>query len=528
MKSKKITILPIGNSISRWPWRRGLLFIALALCCFALSPAPKAFGVTPAPDGGYPNRNTAEGDSALFSLTTGANNTANGFAALAATTTGNNNMANGYAALYSNTTGNNNTANGVLALYNSTTGIQNTANGAFALFSNTNGNYNTADGSQALYRNTTGVNNMASGAFALSANITGNNNTANGYAALYNNTMGNKNTANGVDALYNNTTGDNNTANGGFALFSNTTGNYNSAFGFQALFSNTTGPFNNAFGNGALSSNTTGDRNTAMGDGALIVNSTGASNTAVGVSALRNNNASRNTAVGHDALVNNNGTGNIALGYQAGHNLTTGSNNIDIGAPGVAGDDATIRIGGPCFLGVCVQTSAFIAGVWGATTVGSAIPVLIDGNGQLGTISSSRRFKKEIKAMDQTSEAILALKPVTFHYKSDTKSTPQFGLIAEEVADVNPDLVVRDAKGEIYTVRYDAVNAMLLNEFLKEHRTVQELKSTVARQEAIITQQQKGMEAVIARLKEQDSKIQKVSDQLELPKVAPQMALNNH
>ena len=171
-------------------------------------------------------------------------------------------------------------------------------------------------------------------------------------------------------------------------------------------------------------------------------------------------------------------------------------------------------------MGVCVQTSAFIAGVWGATTVGSAIPVLIDGNGQLGTISSSRRFKKEIKAMDQTSEAILALKPVTFHYKSDTKSTPQFGLIAEEVADVNPDLVVRDAKGEIYTVRYDAVNAMLLNEFLKEHRKVQDLEATVA-------EQHKGMEVLAAQLKEQASQIQKVSAQFELRKPAPQLAGND-
>jgi trimeric autotransporter adhesin len=143
-------------------------------------------------------------------------------------------------------------------------------------------------------------------------------------------------------------------------------------------------------------------------------------------------------------------------------NLTTGDSNIDIGNPGVAGDSLTICIG---FQGS--QTATFIAGIRGLTTGnGDAIRVLIDSAGQLGTVSSSRRFKKEIKPMDKASEAILALKPVTFHYKSDNTNTPQFGLIAEEVAEVNPDLVVRNADGEIYTVRYDAVNAMLLNEFL--------------------------------------------------------------
>src|SRR5437773_7123919 len=161
------------------------------------------------------------------------------------------------------------------------------------------------------------------------------------------------------------------------------------------------------------------------------------------------------------------------------------------------------------------------------TPINPAIPVLIDTVGQLGTASSSRRFKKEIKPMDQTSEAIHALKPVTFHYKSDSTGTPQFGLIAEEVASVNPDLVVRDDKGEIYTVRYDAVNAMLLNEFLKEHRNVQELRSTVAKQEAIITQQKKGMEAVTARLDEQQAQIQKVSAQLGVSKPAPQIVVND-
>jgi uncharacterized coiled-coil protein SlyX len=182
-----------------------------------------------------------------------------------------------------------------------------------------------------------------------------------------------------------------------------------------------------------------------------------------------------------------------------------------------------------------VSGSCFIGNIREVTTANAdAIPVLIDSAGQLGTASSSRRFKKEIKPMDQASEAILALKPVTFHYKSDSKGTPQFGLIAEEVAKVNPNLVVRDDEGQIYTVRYEAVNAMLLNEFLKEHRkvekqeaTITELKSMVAKQETIDAQQQKGMEVLTATLKEQAAQIQKVSAQIEVNRSAPQI-VDNH
>ncbi len=242
------------------------------------------------------------------------------------------------------------------------------------------------------------------------------------------------NTASGVSALSQNTTGSANTANGLFALFSNTTGFSNTASGQQALFGNTTG-----------------NSNTASGVNALYGKRTGVNNTANGLF----------------ALLGNTGSSNIALGAYAGAKLTTGDNNIDIGHLGIAGESDTIRIG-------ILQTRTFIAGIRGVTTrIGNIVPVLIDAAGQLGTVSSSRRFKNEIKPMDQTSESILALKPVTFHYKSDATSTPQFGLIAEEVAKVNPDLVVRDADGEIYTVRYDAVNAMLLNEFLKEHQKVE-------------------------------------------------------
>jgi uncharacterized coiled-coil protein SlyX len=208
------------------------------------------------------------------------------------------------------------------------------------------------------------------------------------------------------------------------------------------------------------------------------------------------------------------------LGYLAGNAIALGNDNIDIGNTGVASDSATIRIGSG-------QTATFIVGIRGVTTGNAdAVPVLIDSAGQLGTMSSSRRFKKEIKPMDKASDAILALKPVTFHYKSDNTDTPQFGLIAEEVAQVNPALVVHDEKGEIYTVRYEAINAMLLNEFLNEHRkneeqeaTITLLQTTDAKQEAIIAKQQKQIEALTEGL-------QKVNTQLEASKPAPQVVNN--
>ena len=234
----------------------------------------------------------------------------------------------------------------------------------------------------------------------------------------------------------------------------------------------------------------------------------GTFNVAIGNSALRNTTTGdHNTAIGARALFRGNptaGSDNIAVGYFAGQNIDS-SNNIAIGNPGVASESDTVRIGE-------TQTRTFIAGISNATVTG--VPVLVDANGQLGVATSSRRLKKGIKPMDKASEAILAFGPVTFHYKTDKTSTPQFGLIAEDVAQVNPDLVVHDKSGEVYTVRYDAVNAMLLNEFLKEHKKVEALESTVA--------------TLAAAVKEQASEIQKVSAQLELTKAAPQTVLNNH
>jgi Chaperone of endosialidase len=368
------------------------------LIAFALAQTAQA--VSPPPDGGYAGGNTAEGQNALLSLTTGGFNTAVGF----------------------------------LSLRSDTTGQLNTAIGAGTLFANT-GDENTATGAGALLSNTTGFENTAVGAFALVNNIGG------GVAT------GNDNTAVGDRTLFSNTAGDGNTANGTFALFSNTTGDANTANGEKALFSNTTGQ------------------------------------------------------------------NNTALGFAAGSNQTTGSGNVYIGQgmAGVAGENSTCYIAS-----IFGQTSAF------------GLPVLVNGDNKLGVATSSRRFKEEIQPMKEASEAILALKPVTFRYKKgiDPQGIPQFGLVAEDVEKVNPDLVVRDKEGKPYSVRYDQVNAMLLNEFLKEHKTVQEQADTIsivkansARQEATIARLEKQIEALTAGL-------QKVSAQLEASKPAPQVVNN--
>ena len=377
-----MTTLHLKRSTSRSPSRLALLLIPLVFACFALLP-PKAFGVLPAPDGGYANDNTAEGTNALFSLTTGANNT----------------------------------AIGSKALFGNTTGRQNTATGDHALRHNTTGEQNTATGSRALFDNETGIQNTATGAYALFFNTIGERNTANGY----------------------------------FALVSNTTGSDNTANGERALFRNTTG---------------------------------------------------------HD---------NIALGAGAGENLTTGSNNIDLDDPGVGGESNTIRIGTQG-----IQTTAFIAGISGVAVTGTAVAV--NGSGQLGVAPSSQRFKDEIKPMDKASQAILSLKPVTFRYKKeiDPERAAQFGLVAEDVAKVNPDLVVRDADGKVYTVRYEAVNAMLLNEFLKEHKTVQDQGATIAELKKEIEALTVGLQKVSAQL----AAASPSGGGLEASKPAPQVVKN--
>jgi Chaperone of endosialidase len=397
----------------------------IAFVIFCIGPAPKTQAVFPPPDGGYPGGNTAEGQNALLSLTTGGFNTAIGYLSLRSNTTGSFNTATGAGTLLANTA-DQNTATGVGALLSNTMGAKNTANGVLALFSNSIGNLNTANGCQALYSNTTGGTN-----------------TANGFQALSGNTTGGGNTATGIQALFSNATGTSNTAAGAFAL-----------------------------------ANTTGD-------------------------------------------------GNTGLGSNAGLSLTTGDGNVCIGAGvfGVAGESNTTRI----------------RNLYASVANGRA--VYVNSDNKIGTLACSRRFKEEIKPMDQASEVLFALKPVSFRYKKefDAEGAPMFGLIAEDVEQVDPDLVSRNEKGEVQTVRYEQINAMLLNEFLKEHKKVEEqqaqiaaLNSRVATQEAIIAQEKQEFRETIARqeneihalsatLKEQAAQIQKVSAQIAMSRASVQV-----
>ncbi len=378
---------------------------------------------------------------------------------------------------------NNGEGSGVLV--NLTNGIWNTGTGFQALNHLTGGNQNTATGLRALFSDTSGGFNTATGVYSLFSNTSGFFNSATGAYSLANNTEGNGNTANGYSALYYNTEGQYNTATGFGALYKNTEGTTNTANGYETLYFNTAGA------------------NTATGYQALISNTTGVGNTANGLLALHNNST---------------GDHNTALGIGAGNLVFTASNVIAIGTPGAN-----------------VSDSCYIGQIFGATSSGGTA-VFITSDGKLGTTTSARRFKEEIKPMEQASEALFALKPVTFRYKKgiDPQGIPQFGLVAEDVEAVNPDLVVRDKEGKVNTVPYEAVNAMLLNEFLKEHRkveeqsrkvqeqeaTIAELKSRVAKQEATIAGQQAGMQAVTARLNEQAAQIQKVTAQIEMSKFA--------
>ena len=305
---------------------------------------------------------------------------------------------------------------------------------------------NTAEGQSALLGLNTGGYNTALGWFSLESLTTGSFNTGVGAGTLVLNS-GDENTATGAGALLSNTTGQGNTANGAFALVSNTSGGANTATGDHALISNI-GFANTADGAFALRNNTEGIQNTAEGYLALSHNTTGNQNTAIGVGALSSTT----------------GSYNIAIGYFAGISVTTAS---DVTCINHSGAD--------------VSNSTWISNVYGVTTQsGTVAPVVVSDDGQLGTVASAERFKKDIATMENASEAILLLRPVTFHYKTDANGTLQFGLIAEEVAKVNPALVLPDHEGKPYTVRYDAVNAMLLNEFLKEHRKVDELEKQVA------------------------------------------------
>ena len=408
----KITTPLMKTSLGPSSSRFRVLLIGLALSSFVLARTAQA--VSPAPDGAYPGGNTAEGQNALFSLTTGTYNTAVGF---------------------------------------------------LSLKSDTKGQFNTAIGAGTLLAN---VGDHSTGA-------------------------GVEKTATGAGALLSNTTGCCNTASGAFPLFSNTNSAENSAFGNNALLSNIEAIDNSAFGYNALMSNT-GGGNTAVGAYCLGSNTTGVLNTAVGLSAL--------------AVAT--GSNNTAIGYSAGSNVTTADHVICV-------DSGGQNISNSCFIGTPgVHGNTYVAGIYGAPiNGGSATAVYIDSDGKLGTFFSSARFKQDIQSMDNASEAILALRPVSFHYKKelDSKRTAQFGLLAEEVENVNPDLVTLDRDGKPYTVRYEAVNAMLLNEFLKAHRKMEE--------------QQKQIEALTTELKQQAAFIQEVSMQVGLNRPVPQLVLYN-
>ena len=513
------------NSMSRSPLRYGLFFTAIALACCALCPQARAT----CQEGCLTNNNTVLGDDALLN-NTGSFNTAIGANALMSNTSGSLNTALGQQALVSNTTGTENVAIGDSSMFKNTQGLRNTAAGHNALSNYTSGSFNTAFGYQALLGGDNGIgtgsNNTAVGYWALIGNQSGSNNTATGYQALFGSpdevSNCSNNTADGANALYSNTSGSNNVASGSSALYSNSIGSYNTATGQNALYANTTGVNNTATGAQALSTNTTGLNNAADGYQALFNNTTGNYNTAAGQGSLYSNTTGRNnTAAGQNAMRNNTtGSFNVALGDNAGFNLTTGSNNIEIGNRGVAGEANTIRLGVSG-----TQTNTYIAGIFGAA-LASGSTVRIDSAGHLGTVASSARFKQEIKPMDNASEAILALEPVTFRYKHelDPAGIPQFGLVAEEVEKVNPDLVERDQQGKPYSVRYDAVNAMLLNEFLKEQRKVQELEANAARQQKQIDALTAGLRKVSAQLA--TGRVRPIGG-LELNKTAAQTVLNS-
>jgi hypothetical protein len=354
--------------------------------------------------------------------------------------------------------------------------------------------------------------NTALGDDALYSLAGGSQETALGYHALYSDVDGIENTAVGANTLAANTHGYDNAALGVFALTSNTTGFDNDALGRDALYANTTGAGNCAVGDNALERSTTGNTNCAFGNGAMGLLITGSSNVAIGPGALGLAKSSNyNIAIGYAAFSSPlPGTQNIAVGYEAGQALNKGSNNIMIANAGSKRDDGVIRLGT-----AGTQTAAYIAGIAG-TTVPSGAAVVVGSDGQLGVMTSSARFKDDIRPMKDASDVILSLQPVTFRYKKelDSLGTPQFGLVAEQVAKVDPDLVARDEGGKPYTVRYEAVNAMLLNEFLKEHREVEAQAGINRAQAAKIETLEKSVGRLVAAVQAQAAEIGKVSAQV--------------
>jgi hypothetical protein len=526
------------------------------------------------------DQNTATGTGALLSNTTGATNMASGAFALFSDTTGSGNIALGSNAGINLTTGNNNIEIGNVGLAGESNTIRigdaaiqqaifvagitpmtPTAPNQAVLVNPVSGQLGSVDVSSFGVVITT-PENTAVGDQALASNA-GESNTATGFQALFKNTVGNQNTASGAKVLSVNIDGTNNTAIGAFALSSNvggdptnSKGSYSNAVGANSLSFNVDGAFNNAFGESALLFNLHASGNTAVGDialtnndssglgqasdntavgaEALLQNNDGNSNNAVGSFALSanvgdtNGNGSFNNVIGVEAMASNvNGSGNVAVGDSAGLGVE-GSFNIYIGfaaGPSMDGsqipEDETIRIGDS------FNFACFIGGISGVPVSGD--PVVVNGEGRLGVWPSSARFKDDIKPMDKASEAILALKPVTFRYKKeiDIKGTQHFGLGAEQVAQVSPALVILDTEGKPYSVRYDQVNAMLLNEFLKEHRKVEQQGQKIQEQEAAIAELKSGVETLAAAVKGQATQIQKVNAKISTSRPAPQLVRMN-
>jgi hypothetical protein len=374
-------------------------------------------------------------------------------------------------------------------------------------------NGDTALGTDALAQDNPGADNTGIGFEALdSVTSTGSENTAVGRQALFNTTTGPANTAVGWQAALGNTTGQANVAVGENALVSNSTGGYNVAVGEEALEGRASGYSNVAVGPGAMELGNTGSYNVAVGSNAMAFYN-GTDNVAIGDSALNMASGSFNVALGYGAGLNFAGNNNVAIGEYAGQNVTSGTNNIEIANQGAKKDDAAIRIGD-----IKTQKKTFIAGINGVT-VSNGVAVMVNAQGQLGVATSSARFKDDIKPMKDVSDVLLSLQPVTFRYKKelDSLGTPQFGLVAEQVAKVDPDLVARDDSGKPYAVRYEAVNAMLLNEFLKEHRTVEADHATIAGQQEEIAE-------LKATVKESKSQVQRVSAQVQANAPAPRLA----
>ena len=429
--------------------------------------------------------NSFFGSGAGYSNTTGADNTGNGFYTL-----------------HSNTVGTANTATGSLALYSNTTGSHNTATGYFALSQDTSGSDNTATGYYALVNNRTGINNTANGSGTLQFNNTGSDNTANGFQSLYNNNSGNFNTATGMYSLYSNLIGNRNTANGYDALFSNK-GDYNTASGYEALYKNTNGTENSASGYQALYSNTIGNSNTANGSAALYYNN-GDGNTANGSGALFSNSIGTfNTGIGLNALISNiSGSGNSALGYNAGPNTDALSNTTCIG------NGATATANNQMVLGNAAVTEFYSYGAYVGTTA-FAPNLTVLNTGQIVRSTSSRRYKKDIVPIDINTANIYKLRPVS--YNSYTDNSRHFGLIAEEVADIIPELatyskekdVIKGATSEKMipdAVQYPLLSVLLLKEVQEHKNDINELQAMITKMKKMLAYQQEQIDLLKKRL----------------------------